>query len=161
MLNLELHCDIAPRTSDSFLRLCDRAYFDGTIFHRLIQNFMMQGGDPTGTGRGGKSGFDGGHPFRDEFDSRLSHQGPGVVSMANNGKTCVCARAPPGFWISTPLSSPESLASSRRVSSGPLLLDADLGLICSTPCRGRVWQNKYSCPEVAEKLPATWARRRG
>jgi len=86
MLNLELHCDIAPRTSDSFLRLCDRAYFDGTIFHRLIQNFMMQGGDPTGTGRGGKSGFDGGHPFRDEFDSRLSHQGPGVVSMANNGK---------------------------------------------------------------------------
>mmetsp|Transcript_9244 Transcript_9244/g.26557 ORF Transcript_9244/g.26557 Transcript_9244/m.26557 type:complete len:562 (-) Transcript_9244:102-1787(-) len=86
MLNLELHTDIAPRTCDNFLRLCERDYFDDTIFHRLIQNFMLQGGDPTGTGRGGQSGFEGGRPFRDEFDSRLSHQGPGIVSMANNGK---------------------------------------------------------------------------
>lgn len=86
MLNLELHTNIVPRTTDNFLRLCERGYYDGTIFHRLIHNFMLQGGDPTNTGRGGKSAFEGGKAFKDEFDARLSHQGPGVVSMANNGK---------------------------------------------------------------------------
>merc|ERR1719401_1403562 len=86
MLNMELHADIAPRTADNFLRLCERDYYNDTVFHRLIHNFMLQGGDPTGTGKGGKSGFDGGAAFRDEFDSRLTHQGPGVVSMANSGK---------------------------------------------------------------------------
>mmetsp|Transcript_87472 Transcript_87472/g.283214 ORF Transcript_87472/g.283214 Transcript_87472/m.283214 type:complete len:550 (-) Transcript_87472:477-2126(-) len=86
MLNLELHTDMAPLTTDNFLRLCERGFYDGTLFHRLIQNFMMQGGDPTGTGRGGESAFENGRAFKDEFDSRLTHQGPGVVSMANNGK---------------------------------------------------------------------------
>lgn len=85
-LNLELHTDIAPRTTDNFLRLCEKSYYDNTVFHRLIRNFMIQGGDPTGTGKGGQSGFEGGRPFKDEFDARLVHQGPGVVSMANNGK---------------------------------------------------------------------------
>merc|ERR1712060_361786 len=86
MLNLELHCDIVPRTTDNFLRLCEKQYYDNTTFHRLIKNFMLQGGDPTGTGRGGESGFEDGRSFKDEFDSRLTHQGPGVISMANNGK---------------------------------------------------------------------------
>merc|ERR1719247_841384 len=86
MLNLELHTNIVPRTTDNFLRLCEREYYNGTTFHRLIKNFMIQGGDPTGTGKGGKSAFEGGRAFRDELDSRLSHQGPGVLSMANNGK---------------------------------------------------------------------------
>lgn len=86
MLNLELHCNIVPRTTDNFLRLCEKGYYDNTIFHRLIHNFMMQGGDPTNTGKGGKSAFEDGKPFKDEFDARLTHQGPGVVSMANNGK---------------------------------------------------------------------------
>eukprot|EP00927_Polykrikos_kofoidii_P059568 TRINITY_DN54717_c0_g1_i1.p1 TRINITY_DN54717_c0_g1~~TRINITY_DN54717_c0_g1_i1.p1 ORF type:complete len:545 (-),score=99.59 TRINITY_DN54717_c0_g1_i1:90-1724(-) len=85
-LNVELHTDIVPRTTDNFLRLCEKDYYDGTVFHRLIRDFMMQGGDPTGTGKGGSSGFKGGTSFRDEFDSRLSHQGGGIVSMANNGK---------------------------------------------------------------------------
>lgn len=86
MLNIELHCDMVPRTCDNFLRLCEREYYDNTIFHRLVHNFVIQGGDPTGTGRGGRSGFEGGEAFKDEFDARLTHQGPGVVSMANNGK---------------------------------------------------------------------------
>mmetsp|Transcript_6635 Transcript_6635/g.16912 ORF Transcript_6635/g.16912 Transcript_6635/m.16912 type:complete len:553 (-) Transcript_6635:44-1702(-) len=86
MLNLELHCDMVPRTTDNFLRLCEKDYYDNSIFHRLIKNFVMQGGDPTGTGKGGKSAFDSGLAFKDEFDSRLSHKGPGIVSMANNGK---------------------------------------------------------------------------
>lgn len=86
MLNVELHCDLVPRTTDNFLRLCEKNYYDNTIFHRLIRNFVIQGGDPLGTGKGGASGFEGGRPFKDEFDSRLSHQGPGVLSMANSGK---------------------------------------------------------------------------
>jgi peptidyl-prolyl cis-trans isomerase-like protein 2 len=86
MLNIELHTNIVPRTCDNFLRLCEKDYYNDTIFHRLIQNFMMQGGDPTNTGRGGQSAFEGGKAFKDEFDSRLSHQGPGIISMANNGK---------------------------------------------------------------------------
>lgn len=86
MLNLELHTNIVPRTTDNFIRLCEKGYYNETVFHRLIQNFMIQGGDPTNTGRGGRSAFDGGKAFKDEFDSRLSHQGPGIVSMANNGK---------------------------------------------------------------------------
>merc|ERR1719401_2399948 len=51
MLNVELHADIAPRTSDNFLRLCEKDYYNNTVFHRLIHNFMIQGGDPTGTGK--------------------------------------------------------------------------------------------------------------
>jgi len=86
MLNLELHCDIVPVTCDNFLALCEQEYYKGTIFHRLIKNFMIQGGDPTGTGKGGKSSFEGGRSFKDEFDSRLTHKGPGIVSMANSGK---------------------------------------------------------------------------
>lgn len=86
MLNIELATDIVPRTTDNFLRLCERDYYNDCVFHRLIKNFMIQGGDPTGTGKGGQSAFRGGQPIRDEFDSRLSHQGPGVVSMANSGK---------------------------------------------------------------------------
>lgn len=86
MLNIELHTNIVPRTTDNFLRLCEKEYYNGTAFHRLIHNFMIQGGDPTNTGKGGKSAFDEGKPFKDEFDSRLAHQGPGVVSMANSGK---------------------------------------------------------------------------
>lgn len=86
MLNVELHTDMVPRTTDNFLRLCDKEYYNGTIFHRLIKNFMMQGGDPTGTGKGGECAFEGAKSFKDEFDSRLVHQGSGVLSMANNGK---------------------------------------------------------------------------
>merc|ERR1719379_440885 len=86
MLNLELHTNIVPRTTDNFLRLCEKDYYNGTHFHRLIHNFMMQGGDPTNSGRGGESAFEDGKAFKDEIDSRLSHQGPGIVSMATSGK---------------------------------------------------------------------------
>ncbi|GIL92325.1 hypothetical protein Vretimale_19576 [Volvox reticuliferus] len=82
-LNVELHCDLAPRTCENFLALCDMGYYDGTVFHRSIKNFMIQGGDPTGTGKGGESIF--GPGFRDELDSRLVHAGRGVLSMANSG----------------------------------------------------------------------------
>ncbi|EFJ34420.1 ubiquitin-protein ligase, PUB49 [Selaginella moellendorffii] len=82
-LNIELHCDMAPRTCENFLTLCERGYYDGVIFHRNIRNFMIQGGDPTGTGHGGKSIW--GKPFKDEFHSKLQHSGRGILSMANSG----------------------------------------------------------------------------
>ncbi|KAL6067857.1 RING-type E3 ubiquitin transferase [Balamuthia mandrillaris] len=82
-LNLELHCDLAPKTCENFLLLCERGYYDNTVFHRNIKNFMIQGGDPTGTGRGGKSAWGGN--FRDEFTPKLTHKQRGIVSMANAG----------------------------------------------------------------------------
>ncbi|XP_051127389.1 peptidyl-prolyl cis-trans isomerase CYP65 [Andrographis paniculata] len=82
-LNIELHCDITPRTCENFLTLCERGYYNGVAFHRSIRNFMIQGGDPTGTGRGGESIW--GKPFKDELNSKLLHSGRGVVSMANSG----------------------------------------------------------------------------
>ncbi|KAK9129688.1 hypothetical protein Sjap_010175 [Stephania japonica] len=82
-LNIELHCDITPRTCENFITLCERGYYNGVAFHRNIRNFMIQGGDPTGTGKGGESIW--GKPFKDEPNSKLVHSGRGVVSMANSG----------------------------------------------------------------------------
>jgi peptidyl-prolyl cis-trans isomerase-like protein 2 len=83
-LNLELHCEMLPLACENFLRHCGDGYYDNCIFHRSIRNFMIQGGDPTGTGTGGRSIW--GKPFKDEFRPNLSHSGRGVVSMANSGK---------------------------------------------------------------------------
>jgi cyclophilin family peptidyl-prolyl cis-trans isomerase len=82
-INLEIHCDITPITAWNFITLCNRNYYDNTIFHRLIPNFMIQGGDPTGTGKGGQSAWL--QSFKDEIDSRLSHDTRGILSMANSG----------------------------------------------------------------------------
>ena len=69
-----------PVTTANFLNLAKRGYYDGVSFHRVISNFMIQGGDPTGTGRGGP-----GYRFADEIDSSLKHSKPGLFSMANAG----------------------------------------------------------------------------
>uniref|UniRef100_A0A4X1V0J0 Peptidylprolyl isomerase like 2 n=1 Tax=Sus scrofa TaxID=9823 RepID=A0A4X1V0J0_PIG len=82
-LNLELHCDLTPKTCENFIKLCKKQYYDGTVFHRSIRNFVIQGGDPTGTGTGGESYW--GKPFKDEFRPNLSHTGRGILSMANSG----------------------------------------------------------------------------
>uniref|UniRef100_A0A6I8PZ43 RING-type E3 ubiquitin-protein ligase PPIL2 n=1 Tax=Xenopus tropicalis TaxID=8364 RepID=A0A6I8PZ43_XENTR len=82
-LNLELYCDKTPKTCENFVKLCKKNYYDGTIFHRSIRNFVIQGGDPTGTGTGGESFW--GKPFKDELKPNLSHTGRGVLSMANTG----------------------------------------------------------------------------
>uniref|UniRef100_A0A4W3ITD8 Peptidylprolyl isomerase (cyclophilin)-like 2 n=1 Tax=Callorhinchus milii TaxID=7868 RepID=A0A4W3ITD8_CALMI len=82
-VNLELHCEMTPKACENFIKLCKKEYYNGTIFHRSIRNFMIQGGDPTGTGTGGESYW--GKPFKDEFKPNLSHTGRGVLSMANSG----------------------------------------------------------------------------
>ncbi|KRX50259.1 Peptidyl-prolyl cis-trans isomerase 4 [Trichinella murrelli] len=84
LLNLELYCEKVPRACENFIVHCRNGYYKQTKFHRLIRNFMVQGGDPTGTGTGGESIW--GKPFRDEFVSLYSHSGRGVLSMANRGK---------------------------------------------------------------------------
>jgi peptidyl-prolyl cis-trans isomerase B (cyclophilin B) len=79
-IQLELYADKAPKTVANFVNLVQRGYYNGTVFHRVIEDFMVQGGDPTGTGRGGP-----GYQFADEFHPSLKHTTPGVLSMANAG----------------------------------------------------------------------------
>ncbi len=80
VITLKLHAQKAPRTVNNFVFLAREGFYDGVIFHRVIADFMAQGGDPTGTGTGGP-----GYNFGDEFDPSLKHDGPGVLSMANAG----------------------------------------------------------------------------
>ncbi|KAF2848881.1 peptidyl-prolyl cis-trans isomeras-like protein-like 1 [Plenodomus tracheiphilus IPT5] len=80
---IELYNDHAPKTCKNFATLAQRNYFNGLIFHRIIPNFMIQGGDPTGTGRGGESIY--GEKFEDEISPALKHTGAGILSMANSG----------------------------------------------------------------------------
>ncbi|KAK5191330.1 Peptidyl-prolyl cis-trans isomerase-like 1 [Cryomyces antarcticus] len=82
-LTLELYTSHAPRTCQNFTTLCTRNYYSNTIFHRITPSFMVQGGDPTGTGRGGSSIW--GEKFADEISPQLKHTGAGVLSMANSG----------------------------------------------------------------------------
>ena len=87
-IRVELLESDAPKTTENFITLAERGYYDGIIFHRVIKNFMIQGGDPTGTGRGGESAWGG--RFNDEIDPRSPvYQGgykAGTVAMANAGK---------------------------------------------------------------------------
>jgi cyclophilin family peptidyl-prolyl cis-trans isomerase len=79
-ITLKLFAEETPRTVNNFVFLARQGFYDGTIFHRVIKDFMTQGGDPTGTGRGGP-----GYRFADEFHPQLRHDKPGVLSMANAG----------------------------------------------------------------------------
>ncbi|MEG1345470.1 MAG: peptidylprolyl isomerase, partial [Acidaminococcaceae bacterium] len=76
----ELFEDKAPKTTANFITLVERGFYDGVIFHRVIEGFMLQGGDPTGTGMGGP-----GYQIDDEFAPGLTHDDEGYFSMANAG----------------------------------------------------------------------------
>ncbi|KAF9574519.1 Peptidyl-prolyl cis-trans isomerase cyp8 [Mortierella alpina] len=82
-INIELFCDQTPRTCYNFIMLAKSGYYKDVKFHRKIKNFMLQGGDPTGTGRGGESYWK--ENFKDEIRSKLSHNARGILSMANKG----------------------------------------------------------------------------
>jgi cyclophilin family peptidyl-prolyl cis-trans isomerase len=79
-VTVELFADRAPRTVENFVNLARAGFYDGTTFHRVINGFMAQGGDPTGTGTGGP-----GYQFADEFHPSLRHDVGGILSMANAG----------------------------------------------------------------------------
>ena len=82
-MKLELCCKETPVAAENFLKLAACNYYDGTLFLRNIAGFAIQGGDPTGTGKGGESIF--GTPIEEEFHPNLRHDRRGVVAMANNG----------------------------------------------------------------------------
>ena len=79
-IELELYAEYAPKTVNNFVFLAKQGFYDGVIFHRVINDFMIQGGDPTGTGRGGP-----GYKFEDEFEGNPLRHETKVISMANAG----------------------------------------------------------------------------
>lgn len=82
-ITLKLYPDVAPKTCENFIGLAKKGYYDGVIFHRVIPDFMIQGGDPTGTGRGGESLW--GSNFEDECSRSVTFDKPGLLAMANAG----------------------------------------------------------------------------
>ena len=80
VIRLILNTDKTPITTANFVNLAKQGFYDGLSFHRVIDDFMIQGGCPKGTGTGGP-----GYQFEDEFDASLQHEGPGILSMANAG----------------------------------------------------------------------------
>ena len=82
-IEIKLFPDVAPKTCENFIGLVKKGYYDGLIFHRVIKSFMIQGGDPTGTGRGGSSLW--GKPFEDEVRSDVNFDRKGILAMANAG----------------------------------------------------------------------------
>lgn len=79
-IKLQLHDTKTPKTCANFEKLCGEGFYDGLVFHRVLSDFMIQGGCPKGDGTGGP-----GYSFEDEFDPDLKHSGAGVLSMANSG----------------------------------------------------------------------------
>ena len=82
-IKIRLYLDIAPKTCENFATLAKKGYYDGVTFHRVIKEFMIQGGDPTGTGCGGESCWGG--TFEDECDPNVSFDKKGLIAMANAG----------------------------------------------------------------------------
>lgn len=82
-IEIELRPDLAPKAVENFTTLAKKGYYNGQIFHRVIQNFMIQGGDPTGTGTGGESIWN--QPFEDEFAPNAVFDKAGILAMANKG----------------------------------------------------------------------------
>lgn len=82
-IKIELNCDRAPKACENFLALCASNYYNNCVFHRNIKGFMVQTGDPSGTGKGGTSVWN--KKFDDEIVESLKHNVRGIVSMANNG----------------------------------------------------------------------------
>lgn len=79
-INLNLYAEETPLTVSNFINLSLRGFYKNLVFHRVINNFMIQGGCPLGNGTGGP-----GYKFEDEFNKKLKHEGPGILSMANSG----------------------------------------------------------------------------
>jgi peptidylprolyl isomerase len=100
-IEIKLNTDIAPKTCENFTKLVEKGYYNGLIFHRVIKGFMIQGGDPTGTGMGGSSIW--GKAFEDEVTPVAKFDAAGILAMANSGPNTngsqffiTCAKTP---WL--------------------------------------------------------------
>ncbi|HPM42717.1 MAG TPA: peptidylprolyl isomerase [Candidatus Omnitrophota bacterium] len=82
-VEISLMPEVAPKACENFIGLVEKGYYDGLIFHRVIKDFMIQGGDPTGSGTGGESIW--GKKFGDELDKSVQFDAPGILAMANAG----------------------------------------------------------------------------
>ena len=82
-IEIRLMPDVAPKACENFTKLAEKGYYNGLIFHRVIKGFMVQGGDPTGSGMGGQSIW--GKPFADELNAKVKFDSPGILAMANSG----------------------------------------------------------------------------
>ena len=111
-MTLQLFPEHAPKTVENFVGLAKKGYYDGVIFHRVIPNFMIQGGDPTGSGMGGESFFGGN--FEDEFSPDLFNLN-GALSMANAGPNTNSSQ----FFIVTMSDLPEQMASQLEQAGYP------------------------------------------
>lgn len=94
-IELKLMSQVAPKACENFITLAKKGYYGGIIFHRVIKNFMIQGGDPTGTGLGGESVWS--KPFEDEVTPQVQFDRPGLVAMANAGPNTNASQ----FFITT------------------------------------------------------------
>jgi len=83
IVEIQLMLSIAPKACENIIKLAEKGYYNGVPFHRIIPGFMIQGGDPEGTGRGGQSVW--GRPFEDEFSKDVTFNQPGILAMANAG----------------------------------------------------------------------------
>ena len=83
VIEIQLMPEVAPKACENFTKLAEKGYYNGIIFHRVIKDFMIQGGDPTGTGMGGESIW--GAPFEDEVNPSLAFDSQGILAMANAG----------------------------------------------------------------------------
>jgi peptidylprolyl isomerase len=83
LIEVKLMPEAAPKACENFITLAKKGYYNGLIFHRVIKDFMIQGGDPTGTGSGGESCW--GKNFQDEVSPKVQFDAPGILAMANSG----------------------------------------------------------------------------
>lgn len=137
-VELKLMPDVAPMACENFQKLISQEYYDGVIFHRVIPKFMVQCGDPTGTGSGGESAF--GQTFKDEVDSGVKFSKKGLLAMANSGPNTNASQ----FFITTAVTPWLNMKHTifGEVTQGYEVIEA----IEKTPCDGA------NCPQKKQLI---------